>query len=76
MPERSAYHPFHYHACFNMSEGSSAFVAASSQRECKIILVYIGFSFVKGHLPYSCKKQKTKKKKRKTIRDIRGEGEK
>lgn len=74
MPERSAYHPFHYHACFNMSEGSSAFVAASSQRECKIILVYIGFSFVKGRLPYSCKKKK--KKKGKTIRDIRGEGEK
>lgn len=57
-----------------MSEGSSAFVAASSQRECKIILVYIGFSFVKGRLPYSCKKKK--KKKGKTIRDIRGEGEK
>lgn len=40
-----------------MSEDSSAFVALSSRRECKITRDYIGFSLVKGRLPYSCKKK-------------------
>lgn len=59
-----------------MSEGSSAFVAASSQRECKIILVYIGFSFVKGRLPYSCKKRKKKKEKQFVIYVVKGKNRK